>query len=180
MIKIEFKHYEIVKSLNTCFPIFFVFEIVFLNDVIVHLPFFGIKSVLIIANMLLVLWLAPLSHHHVPRTVNQMHYHHYFDDVSKFSESELLAKYTPLVQKEELSWDIESWESKHGILYLKSLLDAVRFIIWNPFAHHCFDICAILKPITLRVSFHVSDDSVDSLSNEEIFRRLLILGIRGH
>jgi len=106
VIKIELKHYEI-KSLNTCFPIFFVFEIVFLDDVIVHLTFFGIKSVLVIANMLLVLWLAPLSHHHVARAVNQMHHHHYFHDVAEFSESELLAKYTPLVQKEELSGDIE-------------------------------------------------------------------------
>jgi hypothetical protein len=107
VIKFELKHYEIVKSLNTCLSIFFVFEIIFLDDVIVHLPFFGIKSVLVIANMLLVLWLAPLSHHHVPCTVNQVHDHHYLHDVAEFSESELLAEHTPLVQKEELSWHIE-------------------------------------------------------------------------
>ena len=113
------------------------------------MSFFRIKSLFVIPNVLFIEWLTPLSHHHVPRTVYDVHEHHNLHNVSEFSKCEMLPKDAPTIQKEELSWNIQPRETKNEVLYLKALFDSVGFIICNAFAHDCFDISAVLKPIML-------------------------------
>ena len=114
--------------------------------------------------MLLVEWLTPLSHHHMSSAVYEVHEDHDLHDVAKFSKSELLTENASAVQEEELGWNIEPREAKNEVFHLKTLFDAVGFIIWDTLAHDCFDICSILESIMLGVCFQIGDDPIDALS----------------
>jgi hypothetical protein len=114
-------------------------------------------------------WLTPLPHDHVPCTVYDVHDHHNLHNVSEFSRCELLPKDASSVQKEELAWNIQPRETEDKVLKLKALFDSVGFVVWNSFAHNCFDVGSVLEPIMLRVCFQVSDHTINPLGDKKIF-----------